>query len=48
LITVLGIDTNKNLVYVNDSAWEQEKGGLSSTPARLEVLHRRQIRSTAQ
>jgi hypothetical protein len=26
LITVLGIDTNKNLVYVNDSAWEQEKG----------------------
>jgi hypothetical protein len=26
LITVLGIDTNKNVVYVNDSAWEQEKG----------------------
>lgn len=26
LITVLGIDTDKNLVYVNDSAWEQSKG----------------------
>lgn len=26
LITVLGIDTNKNVVYVNDSAWEQTKG----------------------
>lgn len=26
LITVLGIDTNKNVVYVNDSAWEQNKG----------------------
>ncbi len=26
LITVLGIDTTKNVVYVNDSAWEQEKG----------------------
>ncbi|BBY64059.1 C39 family peptidase [Mycolicibacterium helvum] len=26
LITVLGIDTNKNVVYVNDSAFEQEEG----------------------
>lgn len=26
LVTVLGIDTNKNVVYVNDSAWEQTKG----------------------
>lgn len=26
LITVLGIDTAKNVVYVNDSAWQQEKG----------------------
>jgi hypothetical protein len=35
LITVLGIDTNKNVVYVNDSAWEQSKGMGMALPMKV-------------
>ncbi|TDO14900.1 peptidase C39-like protein [Mycobacterium sp. BK086] len=35
LITVLGIDMNKNVVYVNDSAWEQSKGMGMALPMKV-------------